>query len=158
PFALEEMRAVANGDLDRFDRAFFGHLRFALTTAARAFLLAITNGRLDRRAPAGLLRPPTQQLSRLAPRFRVIPEAAMVTLGGELKRREAITGRFADALAWLYLGSAVAKRFHDAGEPAREKPFAKWAIEHALVEIERALAGVLRNLPSRFAARLISVL
>jgi acyl-CoA dehydrogenase len=158
PFAFEEMSAVESGDLERFDRAFFGHLRFALTAAARAFLLGITNGRLDGRAPDGVLRRHVQRLGRASAAFALVSEAAMVTLGGRLKRREALTGRLADALAWLYLGSAVVKRFHDAGEPAREQPFAQWAVEHALAEIERALAGVLRNLPSRPVAWLIAVL
>ena len=157
PFALEEMRAVESGDVERFDRAFFGHLRFALTAALRAFLLGLSNGRLGR-APSGLLQRHTRRLGRLSAAFAVVSEAAMVTLGGELKRREALTGRLADALAWLYLGSAVVKRFHDAGEPAREQPFAQWAVEHALAEIERALAGVLRNLPSRPVAWLLRVL
>ena len=40
-----------------------------------------------------------------------------MTLGARLKRREKISGRLADALAWLYLGSAALKRFHDDGEP-----------------------------------------
>ena len=82
----------------------------------------------------------------------------MGTLGGSLKRREKLSGRLADALAWLYLGSAVAKRFHDRSERESERPFAQWAIEHALAEIERALAGVLRNLPSRPIAWLVDLL
>jgi len=158
PFAFEEMRAVESNDLERFDRAFFGHLRFALAAAARAFLFGIANGRLDRRAPAGALRRHTQRLGRAAAAFAVVSEAAMATLGGRLKRREALTGRLADALAWLYLGSAAVKRFHDTGEPVREQPFAQWAVEYALAEIERALAGVLCNLPSRPMAWLLGLL
>ena len=73
----------------------------------------------------------------------------MASLGGQLKRKEMITGRLADALAWMYLASAALKRFHDAGEPAGDRPFCAWACEHALAEIEQALDGVLRNLPLR---------
>src|SRR4029453_8727602 len=90
--------------------------------------------------------------------FALVSETAMVTLGGQLKRREALTGRLADALAWLYLGSAGVKGFPHAREPAREQPFAQWALEHALAEVEHALAGVLRNLPSRPVAWLLAVL
>jgi acyl-CoA dehydrogenase len=156
PYAAEEMQAVAENDLARFDRAFFGHLRHALATAARAFGLGVTHGRLDRAAPRGALQRHTQRLGRASAAFALVSEAAMVTLGGELKRREALTGRLADALAWLYLGSAALKRFHDAGE--RERPFAQWAVEFALAEVERALAGVLRNLPSRPVAWLLRAL
>ncbi|HKA16304.1 MAG TPA: acyl-CoA dehydrogenase [Myxococcota bacterium] len=158
PFALEEMRAVADDDLARFDRAFFGHFRFAIRTAVRAFALAITRGRLDRRAPADALRRHIQRLAAASASFALVSEAAMATLGERLKRRETITGRLADALAWLYLGSAVVKRFRDAGELARERPLAQWATERALAEIENALAGVLRHFPSRPAAWLLGAL
>jgi len=76
----------------------------------------------------------------------------MATLGGQLKRREKITGRLADALAWQYLGSATLKRFCDAGQPERERPFLAWACTHALYQCQVALAGVLDNLPNRPAA------
>jgi acyl-CoA dehydrogenase len=158
PFAFEEMSAVEADDLARFDRAFFGHLRFTLVTAARAFWGGLTGGRFDRSVPGGALRGLTQRLGQASSAFTLVSEAAMVTLGGQLKRREALTGRLADALSWLYIGSAVVKRFHDADEPAHERPFAEWAVRHALAEIERALAGVLRNLPSRPIAWLLSAL
>src|SRR6185503_11880373 len=157
PFALAEMHAVADEDLEAFDRAFFGHLSFALRNAFRAFGLGLTHGRLAR-APESVMRRHVQRLGRLSAAFALVSEAAMATLGGQLKRREAITGRLADALAWLYLGSASIKRFRDQGEPASTRPFAQWAVEHALAEIERALAGVLRNLPSRPVAWLLDLL
>jgi acyl-CoA dehydrogenase len=157
PFALAEMHAVADEDLEAFDRAFFGHLGFALRNAFRAFGLGLTHGRLAR-APESVMRRHVQRLGRLSAAFALVSEAAMATLGGQLKRREAITGRLADALAWLYLGSASIKRFRDQGEPASTRPFAQWAVEHALAEIERALAGVLRNLPSRPVAWLLDLL
>ena len=46
----------------------------------------------------------------------------MVTLGGALKRREKITGRLADVLAWSYLASAALKRFHADGSPRGRSP------------------------------------
>jgi len=150
PFAQEEMRAVAEDDLEGFDRAFFGHLGFVATTASRALLLGLTGGRLDAAAPGrGFTRRACQRLGRASAGFALVSEAAMATLGGQLKRREKLTGRLADALAWLYLGSAVVKRFHDDGEPEGDRAFAEWGVRHALAEIDRALDGVLRNLPAR---------
>ena len=157
PFALAEMRAVAAGDLEAFDRAFFGHLGFAVCNALRTFGHGLTHGRLAR-APSSALRRPIQRLGRLSAAFALVSEAAMATLGGRLKRREAITGRLADALAWLYLGSATVKRFHDEGEPESTRAFAQWAVEYSLAEIERALGGVLRNLPARPVAWLLELL
>lgn len=159
PFALEEMEAVAGDDLERFDRAFFGHLGFVASAAARSLLLGLTRGYLERNAPArGLTRRTCQRLSRASAAFALVSDAAMATLGGRLKRREKITGRLADALAWLYIASATVKRFRDAGEPEGERSFAAWACEHALAEIDGALAGVLRNLPARPVAWLLAPL
>jgi acyl-CoA dehydrogenase len=156
PFALEEMRAVEAKDLARFDAALFGHLGFVATTAARSLLLGLSRGHLERGAPGrGLTRRACQRLSRASAAFALVSDAAMATLGGRLKRREKITGRLADALAWLYIGSAVAKRFHDEGEPEGERAFSQWALQHALSEIDRALEGVLRNLPARPVAWLL---
>jgi acyl-CoA dehydrogenase len=90
--------------------------------------------------------------TRTSAAFALVSDACMVTLGGDLKRREKITGRLADVLAWMYLVSATLKRFCDAGQPERERPFVDWACAHALFECQEALAGVLENLPSRAAA------
>jgi acyl-CoA dehydrogenase len=156
---LEEMRAIEEGDVARFDRAFFGHVGHVATVVVRSLGLALSGGRLERNVPSSLVTGRLcQRLARASAAFALVSEATMVTVGGQLKRREKLTGRLADALAWLYLGSAAVKRFHDAGEPEGERPLVEWSLEHALAEIDRALAGVLRNLPSRPAACAVAAL
>ncbi len=152
PYAQEEMRAVAEGDVRRFDRAFFGHVGFVIVNAVRAVLLGVTNGRLVRPPVSGKAKRYFGQLTRMSAAFAVVSDAAMATLGGKLKRREKISGRLADALAWMYLGSAALKRFIDEGERDCDVPFVEWSCVHALHEIQTALVGILRNLPNRLAA------
>jgi acyl-CoA dehydrogenase len=149
------MIAAAAGDRARFDRAFFGHVGFVVRNAARALLLGLTDGRLARPTGAGSLGPMLGQLSRVSAAFALVSDVAMVTLGGQLKRREKLSGRLADVLAWLYLASAAAKRFWDEGQPALDGPFVRWACQHALHESQKALAGILDNLPNRLAARVV---
>jgi len=76
----------------------------------------------------------------------------MGTLGASLKRKENLSARLADALAWLYIGSAICKRFVDDGQPDRDLPAFRWAMANALHEIETALVGLVNNLPSRLVA------
>jgi acyl-CoA dehydrogenase len=152
PFALEEIEAVAAGDLARFDRAFFGHANFVLASAARALVLGVTGGRIERAPVGGAAAPWFGRLTRMSAAFALVSDACMATLGGKLKRREKITGRLADALAWMYLGSASLAQFCRDGQPERDRPFFEWACTHALHRCEEALAGVLDNLPSRPAA------
>src|SRR5262249_7251548 len=91
PYALEEIRAFEAHDLDRFDRAFWSHVAFALRNALRAPLLALSAGRLALRVPRGPTRRLFQRLERITAAFALVSDAAMVTLGGALKRREKIT-------------------------------------------------------------------
>lgn len=151
PFVHEEMESVAAKDLKRFDRAFFGHVNFVARNAARSFALALTGGRLAGSPVNGPTARYFQLLTRYSAAFAVMSDVAMATLGGQLKRREKLSGRFADALAWMYLGSAALKRFHDEGQPARDLALVSWSLELALYNIQQALKGILENLPGPVA-------
>lgn len=152
PFVHAEMTAITKNDLGRFDRALFKHVGFFACNALRALLLALTGGYLAR-VPSGA--PSSryfQRLTRYSAAFAVITDLGLITLGGALKRREKISGRMADALAWMYLASCALKRFHDEGQPKADIALLRWACDHALWNVQEALAGVLDNLPNRFAA------
>ena len=61
-----------------------------------------------------------------------------------------LSRRLADAFAWLYIGSATLKRFVEEGQQERDLPYAQWATQHALHEMQEAMLGTLRNLPMRW--------
>ncbi len=158
PFVQDEMQAIAENDLGRFDASFFGHLGFVFSNAVRAFGLAITQGRLASVPGTSSTAPYFRALTRLSAAFALITDTALGTMGGALKRREKISGRLADALAWMYLASAALKRFHDADYPAADLVYLRWSCDLALCKIEGALRGVLDNLPNRPAAALVRLL
>ena len=156
PYVRHEMDAVARKDLDAFDRAFFGHMGFIASNAVRSLGHALTGSAFAR--PSGINGPEAAYLARmtsLSAAFALVSDAAMATLGGTLKRREKLSGRLADALAWLYLGSATVKKFWDDGRAEADVPFLRWGCEKAIHEVETALAGVLENLPNRPTAMLL---
>jgi acyl-CoA dehydrogenase len=155
PFVHEEMTAVADRDLDRFDRAFFGHVGFVFKNMARSFLLALTGGGLASAPVSDDTAAYFKALTRYSAAFALITDMALATLGGGLKRREKISGRMADALAWMYMGSAALKRFHGEGRPARDKAALDWSVQLALWKVQEALVGVIENLPSRLAAAIL---
>ena len=155
PYVEEEMRAGAEHDVARFDRAFFGHVGYGASNAVRAVLLGLANGRLAQPPVGGKVKRYFGQLTRMSAAFAIVSDAAIVTLGGQLKRREKISGRLADALAWMYLASAALKQYIDEGAPARDLPFVEWSCLHALHQIQEALVGVLLNLPNRPVAWLL---
>ena len=156
PYVRHEMDAVARKDLVAFDRAFFGHMGFIASNAVRSLVHALTRSAFAR--PSGIGSPESAYLARmtsLSAAFALVSDAAMATLGGTLKRREKLSGRLADALAWLYFGSATVKKFWDDGRPDADLPFLRWGCEKAIHEVETALEGVLGNLPNRPTAFLL---
>ena len=158
PFVQKEIDAVAKKDLKAFDLAIFGHVNLIATRSVRALLLALSGSRL-----AGV--PQTedtaryyQHLSRFSAAFTILSDTAMGTLGGTLKRREKISGRLADGLAYLYLASAALKRYHEEGKTTANYALVRWSVELCLYRVQEALLGVLENLPNRPAAGVLGVL
>jgi acyl-CoA dehydrogenase len=161
PWLQKEVDAMQARDLVAFDRAFWGHVNHTVMLLARAPLLALTGGRL---VPVfGRNARYYRKLSRLAAAFALIADVGLATLGGNLKRKEHLSGRYADALSGLALASAVLKQAHDAAatgkqEAALQRPVLKWAMAQLLHETETALLEILRNLPNRPAAALARLL
>ncbi|MFQ6046467.1 MAG: acyl-CoA dehydrogenase [Gemmatimonadales bacterium] len=158
PYVQDEMMGAAQGDASRFDRGFFGHVGFVASNTVRAFLLGITDGRMRRPPVRGKVKHFFGRLTRMSAAFVLVSDFAMATLGGKLKRREKLSGRLADALAWMYLASAALKRYMDEGQPDRDLPFVQYACVDALYEIQTALVGILDNFPNRPVAWLLQAL
>ena len=161
PYVLKEMAATREPDRDRglrdFDNAFFGHASFALSNLARALGFGVTGARLIRapRATHPALADLYRAATRMSTSFALLADVSMFVLGGELKRRERISGRMADVLSQLFLISATLKRFEDDGRPDADLPLVRWGVEDALYRGQQALDGVLANYPRRAVSALV---
>ena len=152
PFVQHEITAIADNDLKKFDKALFGHINLLFRNITRAKLLAWSGSRLAAAPRTADTAHYYQHLSRFSAAFELLSDVAMGTLGGSLKRREKISGRLADALAYMYLASAALKRYHDEAKTTANYNLACWSVEHCLYRVQEALRGVLENLPMRAAA------
>jgi acyl-CoA dehydrogenase len=161
PYVLREIKAVADPDpvrgLSEFDAAFFGHLGFTVSTAARALWLGLTGGRLLR-SPAGPAGRLLQTASRLSAAFVLAADTAMIIIGSGLKRKEKLSGRLADILSNLYLVSCAVKQFEDRGRPDDELPLLQWACANSFRSISIAFNGFLANFPNRPVAWLLRLM
>ncbi|WP_133649103.1 acyl-CoA dehydrogenase [Paraburkholderia flava] len=164
PFVLKEMSAVRETDrakaLIDFDEAFFGHIAFTLSNVVRSFVDSVTGGLLiakPQRAYAPLVHY-YRAASRISTAFALLADVSMFVLGGDLKRRERISGRLGDVLSQLYLISSTLKRFEDEGRQEADLPLVRWGVEDSLYQAQHALDGVLANYPNRVAAALVRVL
>jgi acyl-CoA dehydrogenase len=162
PFILKEMLALEESDkergLDEFDRAFWGHVGHSCLNALRAFVRGWTLGYAAPAPPAGPATDYFRQLSRYSSAFALAVDVALLTLGGNLKRREMISARFGDVLSELYLLSAVLKRWQEEGRQADDLPLVQWCMAQGFATIEMRLDEIIANFPNRPAAWLLRLL
>jgi len=159
PYVFREMEAISEEDpelsLEKFDRALFGHIRFVMMNSLRTLFHALTSSLFIFIQGPGPTRRYYQHLTRMSAAFALLTDAALMTLGGALKRKEALSARLGDVLSHLYLASAVLKRFEDQGSPKSDLPLLQWACQHSLSEIQQAIDGLLQNFPNRPVAFLL---
>src|SRR6516164_1575216 len=162
PYILKEVVALEDKDhargLEAFDQAFWAHVGHALMTAGRAFARAWSFGLLAPAPDAGKATPYYRQLARYSAAFALAVDMALLTLGGALKRKELISGRFADILSELYLLSTVLKRWQDEGRQDADFPLLEFAMQSGLATIATRFDELFANLPNRPAAWLLRFL
>ncbi len=159
PFVLKEMLAASDLDqrrgLEDFDKALFAHMGFTLSNAVRSLILGLGGDRFVPVPEIGAGTAHLRRLSRLSAAFAFAADIALLTLGGDLKRREKLSGRFADVLSQLYLASAAIKRFEDDGRPDSDLPLFHWSVEESLAIAEERLHQICANFPIRGVGALI---
>ncbi len=144
PYAYKEVAAIEKNDVQGFDRAFWGHIGHVFHNLFRSFVLSWTRGAFSC-TPGGPLRRYYQKLSWSSASFAILADIAMGTLGGRLKMKGKVTGRFADILGWMYLATSVIRRFEHEGKK-EDLPIVKYALDLALLEIQKGFEGIFANL------------
>ncbi len=146
PYAYREIEALMAKDVAAFDGAFWKHIGHVVRNAFRALGLSATRGLFAGAPVGGPTRRYWQKLAWTSASFAFLADLAMGTLGGDLKRKEKLTGRFADIFSWMYLGATVLHRFEAEGRRKDDEPFMRWAMERAFAEIQNAFDGLYANL------------
>jgi acyl-CoA dehydrogenase len=159
PYILKEMLALEDDDrargLDAFDQAFWAHVGHAITNTFRAWGRSWTGGAFAPAPDAGKTTRFYRQLSRYAAAFALAVDMTLLTLGGDLKRKEMISARFGDLLSELYLLSAVLKRWQDEGRQDADLPLVEWCMDSGMVTIAARFDEIFANFPNRLVAGLL---
>lgn len=161
PFVVQEIESASNPDkslgLREFDVALFKHLGYTARNGARALLYGLTRSKLaDAPVPGGHAKY-YKRLARMSAAYAFVSDLAMLFLGGGLKRKEKLSGRFADALTYMFMCSAVLKHYEDGGQAREEEPLMEWGVKYSLYQVQMALDEILRNFPSQIVGRLLRV-
>ncbi len=146
PYAFKEVETVEKGDLKGFDAAFWGHIGHIVRNVFRSFLLSSSRGMFGYSPVRGRTATYWRRLSWASASFAILTDIAMGSLGGKLKQKEKITGRFADILAWMYISTATLRRWEADGRREEDLPFVHWSLRVAFGEMDRAFDGIFLNL------------
>lgn len=163
PYLLQEMEAATNPDSEagvkELDALLPKHLLFQLKTLGRAMFHGWTGG-LFASSPKGVgdAAKYYRQMNRYSAVLTLVTEISLMSLGGELKRKEMISARLGDVLSELYLMSCTLKRFHDDGSPKQDRPLLEFAMRSGFHNIEVSLLEVFHNFPVRFIGHLMHFL
>ncbi|QNK02702.1 acyl-CoA dehydrogenase [Dyella telluris] len=162
PYVLKEMQALSIADygdrLKTFDRALFGHIGFGISNAVRAFTLGVTGSRIGDTAGDAYVRRYYRKLNRYSAALALCADTFMGVLGGKLKFKEKLSARLGDVLSYLYIASAMLKRYEDTGRPEADRPLLAWAFHECMWRIQTALDGAIRNFPVKPVSWLLRAL
>lgn len=151
PYVLKEMQALTIPDygdrLKAFDRALSGHIGFGISNAVRSFTLGLTGSRIGDTAGDAYVRRYYRKLNRYSAALALCADTFMGVLGGKLKFKEKLSARLGDVLSYLYIASAMLKRYEDTGRPEADRPLLAWAFHECMWRIQTSLDGAIRNFP-----------
>ncbi len=147
PYAFAEVRSAESNDAKGFDRAFWGHIGHIIRNSFRSVILSLTRGYVS--LTPSVHRKTKHYYRRLnwaSASFAIMTDIAMGALGGQLKLREKITGRFADILSYMYIATSVLRRFEAEGRREQDLPLVHYNVKFCLAEIQKAFDGIFDNI------------
>jgi len=159
PYLVREMEAAtmpesAAADM-AFDQALRGHAEYFLTNYCRAFIYGLSASHLAPSPYPGRIGNYYRRLGQMSAAFAVCSDLVLMILGGSFKRKEKLSGRFADALGYMFYASAALKKFEADGQPRSDLPLVEWTAKYCLYQVQMALDEILRNFPIKWLGVII---
>jgi acyl-CoA dehydrogenase len=147
PYLYAEVTALEQQDAIAFDKVIWRHVGFLSQNTCRSLWLSLSRARWAASPVEGSMARYYQKLSWASATFALLTDLVLLGYGGSLKRQEKLTGRFADMVSWMYLGTATLRRYAAEGSQAADLVYVDWALQYSLHQIQQALEGILSNLP-----------
>ncbi len=146
PYAYDEIIALENGDIKAFDKALWGHVSHFIVNKIKLLGLGLSRGLFYIPSHFGFIGRWEQRLYWASSAFACFADAALLVFGGNLKRKEMISGRFGDALSYMYMATCILRRYKDEKQSKELKKYAEWGLLYCFEEMERAFKGILINM------------
>ncbi|MDB5986734.1 MAG: acyl-CoA dehydrogenase, partial [Nevskia sp.] len=131
PYALKVIKAVEQDDAKAFRNSLLGWIGHFILNLGRSAVRYLTRGLTAGSPVSGPTATYYRRLGWASTRFAVLTDLAMFTIGGKLKVRGKLTGRYADALAWQILAIGALRRWEADGRKAEDLPLVHYSVQYA---------------------------
>lgn len=152
PYVRDESESLMNQDekkgYETFSRLMKKHIGYLTKNKLRTFWYGLSCG-ITAKGYDSKFNLYYKRITRLSSAYAFINDVALITLGGELKRKERLSARLGDVMSYLYMGCAVLKYYKDNGEQKADDVFVSWSLQHCLYEAQNALIETLSNFPNK---------
>lgn len=147
PLALKEISALEKNDLSSFDSALAKHFYSIICNIIRGITLSLSRGGLYMSLfHLGKGHHSIQKIAWSASLFSYLANLAFFGFGAKLKRKEKLSGRFADILSHQYIATALLWNWKANGRAKHSWPAVKWGLDYCFWQIQKALEGLLLNI------------
>ena len=162
PYLLKEVQSAQNPDrrqgLKDFDAAFSGHIGFMLRNMTASWWHNLTFGRFASSPVEHELKGWYRELHRYCQSFALAGDWTVAFLGGDLKRKQMLSGRMADVFSDLYLLSTALKRYEDDGRMPEDIPVIDAIARDRIASIQKGLGEVVDNFPNSLLRLALGIL
>lgn len=145
PYALNLVKAIEKDDAIAFRDNLLGWFGHFFASIGRSLVRTLTRGFTFRSPVSGETATFYRRLGWASARFAMLTDLALFFIGGKLKSRGKLAGRYADALAWQFVAFSSLRRFEAEGRKAEDLPLVRYACEYALRRIQEAFEGIYAN-------------
>jgi len=156
---LDELTALHDNNkksILNFDKALTKHVSNFIRNIARAILFSWTRGRLAKPYGDSTTSVYYRNLAVLSAKFACLSDIALLLLTGSLKRKEMVSGRFADAISAMYEISACLKLYEEKFQnDDKVKSILKLSILGLIKEADTAMLANIESLPINRVAKLL---
>jgi len=144
PYLRKIYESLMTNQKAEFDRAMFGFAGYFSQNLIRGAFNGLTAGMLAK-GYSSKYSCYYKSITRLSSAFALVGDSAVITLGGEFKRRERISARLGDVMSFLYMACATLKNYEDNGKKVSDESFVEWSLKYCLYNAQNALLDVLDN-------------
>ena len=157
PYLRAEMSAIAEDDKQEFHTLIWQHIGYFAKNFAKSLCSSWTGGWFIN-TPESSLKNEYRKLTRLSHNYAWLADLSLIYLGGKLKRKERISARLADGMAYLYMASAALHFAKDIEKNDDAHVHATWAANYCFAKAQQAMIDLCANYPAKILGKLVGFL